>query len=305
MQGMAHLYCASMKRAFLNPRYWPVWLLLGFVRVAILLPYPLQLALGRGLGRLLRHTATRRWRITLVNVERCFPELDAAARERLARRHFDSLGMAFLEIGMCWWANARRLKRLVRIEGMEHLRAARAQGRGVILLSAHFTTLEIGGRLLGLSTDFHLMYRPNQNALIEDVMRRSRERHFDRAIPRNDVRLMLKSLKDGKPVWYAPDQGYRGKNSEMIPFFGIPAPTNTATSRLARMSGAPVVPFFVERLPGTEGYALKLEPALERFPGDDPVADALRINKLLEERIRRVPEQYLWSHDRFKVVPRD
>ena len=294
-----------MKRAFLKPRYWPIWLLLGFVRLAILLPYRVQLALGRGLGWLLRHSARRRWRITLVNLERCFPELDAAARERLARRHFDSLGMAFIEIGMCWWADAARLRRLAHIEGVENLQAARAQGRGVILLSAHFTTLEIGGRLLGLCTDFHLMYRPNQNALIEEVMRRSRERHFDRAIPRNDVRLMLKSLKNGKPVWYAPDQGYRGKNSEMVPFFGIPAPTNTATSRLARASGAPVVPFFVERLPGAQGYALTLEPALEDFPTEDPVSDALRINRLLEERIRRAPEQYLWSHDRFKVVPRD
>ncbi len=294
-----------MKHAFLKPRYWPVWLLLGFVRLAIRLPYGLQLKLGRALGFLLRHLAKRRWRITLVNLERCFPELGAAAREQLARRHFDSLGMAFIEIGMCWWADAARLKRLVRLEGVEHLQAARAQGRGVILLSAHFTTLEIGGRLLGLATDFHLMYRPNQNALIEEVMRRSRERHFDRAIPRNDVRLMLKSLKEGKPVWYAPDQGYRGKNSEMVPFFGIPAPTNTATSRLARMSGAPVVPFFVERLPGKQGYALMLEPALQGFPSDDPTADALRINRLLEERIRRVPEQYLWSHDRFKIVPRD
>ncbi len=294
-----------MKRALFNPHYWPVWLLLGFVRLAIYLPYGMQLRLGRGLGWLLRLLARRRWRITLVNLERCFPELDQAGRERLARRHFDSLGMAFIEIGMCWWASAERLKRLAHIEGVENLHAARARGHGVILLSAHFTTLEIGGRLLGLCTDFHLMYRPNQNALIEEVMRRSRERHFDRAIPRNDVRLMLRSLKEGKPVWYAPDQGYRGKNSEMVPFFGIPAPTNTATSRLARTSGAPVVPFFVERLPGTQGYALVLEPALEGFPTDDPAADALRINKLLEERIRRVPEQYLWSHDRFKVVPRD
>ncbi|HLW75045.1 MAG TPA: LpxL/LpxP family Kdo(2)-lipid IV(A) lauroyl/palmitoleoyl acyltransferase [Gammaproteobacteria bacterium] len=294
-----------MKHTFLRPRYWPIWLLLGFVRLAILLPYRAQLALGRGLGWLLRHGARRRWRITLVNLERCFPELDPGQRERLARRHFDSMGMAFIEIGMCWWADAKRLRRLAHIEGVENLQAARAQGRGVILLSAHFTTLEIGGRLLGLCTDFHLMYRPNQNALIEEVMRRSRERHFDRAIPRNDVRLMLKSLKDGKPVWYAPDQGYRGKNSEMVPFFGIPAPTNTATSRLARTSGAPVVPFFVERLPGAQGYALTLEPALMDFPTDDVAADALRINKLLEERIRRVPEQYLWSHDRFKVVPRD
>ncbi|HEV2212784.1 MAG TPA: LpxL/LpxP family Kdo(2)-lipid IV(A) lauroyl/palmitoleoyl acyltransferase [Gammaproteobacteria bacterium] len=294
-----------MRAAFLKPRYWPIWLLLACMRFAILLPYGAQLALGRGLGRLLRRAAKRRWRITLVNLERCFPQLDAGARSGLALRHFESLGITLFETAMCWWAHDARLKKLVTMDGLEHLQAARAKGHGVILLSAHFTSLEIGGRFLTLYTDFHVMYRPHQNALLEDVTRRSRERHWDLAIPRNDVRLMLKSLKSGKPVWYAPDQGYRGKNSEMIPFFGIPAPTNTATSRLARMSEAPVVPFFVERLPGTAGYRLYALPALENFPSEDADADALRINRLLEERIRRVPEQYLWSHDRFKVVPRD
>ncbi|MHB8424659.1 MAG: LpxL/LpxP family Kdo(2)-lipid IV(A) lauroyl/palmitoleoyl acyltransferase [Gammaproteobacteria bacterium] len=293
-----------MQYRFLKPRYWNIWLLLGFIRMAVLLPYAWQLALGRGLGRLLR-PAQRRWRITVMNLQRCFPELDGPANLALAKKHFESLGIAFLEIGLCWWGEAERLRRLVQIEGLENLQAARALGRGVILVAGHFTTLEIGGRLLGLYTDFHLMYRPSQNALIESVMRRSRERHFDRAIPRQDVRLMLKSLKEGKPVWYAPDQGYRGRHSEMIPFFGIPAPTNTALSRLARASGAPVVPFFVERLPGTRGYKLTLDPMLTGFPGGDTVADALRVNRLLEEQIRRAPEQYLWSHDRFKVVPRD
>lgn len=294
-----------MKRAFLKPRYWLIWLLLACMRLVIMLPYDMQLALGRGLGRLLRRVAKRRWRITLVNLERCFPELDAQARSELALRHFESLGITLFETAMCWWAGDARLRKLVQMEGLEHLQAARAQGKGVILLSAHFTNLEIGGRFLTLYSDFHVMYRPNQNALLEDVMRRSRERHFDLAIPRNDIRLMLKSLKEGRPVWYAPDQGYRGKNSEMIPFFGVPAPTNTATSRLARMSSAPVVPFFVERLPGAAGYRLFALPALQDFPSADATADALYINKLLEERIRRVPEQYLWSHDRFKVVPRD
>lgn len=294
-----------MKPALLKPRYWGIWLLLGFVRLATLLPYALQIGLGRVLGLLLRVSARRRWRVTLVNLERCFPELDADARFKLARRHFASLGQAFLEFGMCWWGSAARLRRWGSLSGLEHLQAARAEGRGVILLSAHFTTLEISGRLLGLYTDLYLMYRPNENPLIEDIMRSSRERHFERAIPRNDVRLMLRSLKEGKPVWYAMDQGFRGKNSEMVPFFGVPAPTNTAITRLAHASGAAVVPFFAERLPGTRGYRLTLEPALRDFPTDDPAADALRVNKLLEEKIRRVPEQYLWSHDRFKVVPRD
>lgn len=294
-----------MKRALFKPRYWPTWLLLGFMRVAILLPLGAQLMIGRVLGQALRLVAKRRWRIALVNLERCFPELDDTARQDLARRHFDSLGMAFMEFGLCWWASAKRLESWGTIEGLEHLKAARAGGRGVILLSAHFTTLEVSGRLLGLHTDLHLMYRPIQNPVIEDVMRVSRERHFDRAIPRNEVRQLLKSLKEGRPVWYATDQGYRGKDSRMVPFFGIPAPTNIVLSRLARTSGAPVVPFFAKRLPGTQGYHLTLGPVLKDFPSDDPEADALRINKWLEGCIRQAPEQYLWIHDRFKVVPRD
>jgi Kdo2-lipid IVA lauroyltransferase/acyltransferase len=294
-----------MKPEFFKPGYWGIWLLLGFIRMAILLPYPLQLRIGRGLGRILRAVSPRRWRITLVNLEKCFPELDNEAREGLARDHFDSLGIAFLEFGMCWWMSEKRLRKLGQIEGLEHLQAARAKGHGVILLGAHFTTLEITGRLLGLHTDLHLMYRPIDNPLIEEVMRASRERLFERAIPRQDVRLMLKSLKSGKPVWYATDQGYRGKYSEMIPFFGVPAPTNVATSRLARTSSAPVVPFFAMRLPRNQGYKLTVEPALGNFPTDDPAADALRLNQRLEQRIRLAPEQYLWSHDRFKVVPRD
>jgi Kdo2-lipid IVA lauroyltransferase/acyltransferase len=294
-----------MRYEFLKPRHWGIWLLLGFIRLMVQLPYRLQLGIGRGMGRLLRIVSRRRWRITLVNLEKCFPELDADARERLARAHFDSLGIAFLEFGMCWWASEKRLRKLGQIEGLEHLQAARAKGHGVILLSAHFTTLEITGRLLGLHTDLHLMYRKIDNPVIEEVMRASRERLFERAIPREDVRVMLKSLKSGKPVWYATDQGYRGKHSEMVPFFGIPAPTNVAISRLAKTSNAPVVPFFAMRLPGTQGYKLVIEPELENFPTDDPAADALRLNQRLEQRIRLAPEQYLWSHDRFKVVPRD
>jgi KDO2-lipid IV(A) lauroyltransferase len=294
-----------MKVALLKPRYWPTWLLLGFMRVAILLPLGAQLAIGRVMGRTLRLTAPRRWHIALVNLERCFPEMGAAARRRLALRHFDSLGMAFMEFGLCWWASKERLERWGSVEGLEHLAAARAQGHGVILLSAHFTTLEVCGRLLSLHTDLHLMYRPIQNPVIEHVMRVSRERHFDRAIPRNEVRQLLKSLKEGKPVWYATDQGYRGKDSRLIPFFGIPAPTNTVLTRLAKTSSAPVVPFFAKRLSGTQGYHLKVGPILEGFPSDDPDADALRVNAWLESCIREAPEQYLWIHDRFKIVPRD
>ncbi|HET8552952.1 MAG TPA: LpxL/LpxP family Kdo(2)-lipid IV(A) lauroyl/palmitoleoyl acyltransferase [Gammaproteobacteria bacterium] len=287
-----------------QPRFWPLWLALGVIRLAVLLPYRVQRLLGSGLGRLIRLMAARRRRITAVNLKHCFPELPAAERCDLERRHFESLGLGLIELGMCWWASESRLRRLVRIEGLEHLESARACGRGVILLTAHFTTLEIGGAMLTLFVRLHPMYRPHRNPLLDTIIRRGRERRAERAIRRDDVRAMLKSLKAGMPIWYAPDQGYRGKNSVTAPFFGVPAPTNPATGRIARISGAPVVPFFVERLDGAQGYLIRLLPPLENFPTGDDTADAARVNAVLEDGIRRRPAQYLWSHDRFKIVPR-
>jgi KDO2-lipid IV(A) lauroyltransferase len=283
-----------------HPRYWGVWALLALLRVAILLPFGAQLALGRAFGAVLARTSPRRRRIAAANLARCFPELDPAARARLLAEHFAALGIALVEIAQCWWGDARRLERLVRFRGLEHLEAARAAGRGALLLSAHFTTLEIGGRLLGLRARFHPMYKPSRNPVIERYMRGRRVHHFQHAIPMDDVRGLLRSLKDNVPVWYAPDQGFRGKGALEVPFFGQPAPTNPATARIARTSGAPVLPFFVRRLPGAEGYELEIGAPLEGYPTDDPAGDALRINHLIEEAIRRCPEQYLWAHDRFK-----
>ena len=287
-------------RRFLAPRYWGVWCALALLRFAAAMPFALQLWIGRAIGAVGYRLLPKRRRIARVNLALCFPELDDEARKSLLRAHFAALGIGLVEGAMCWWGDARRLEALVDTHGLEHLEAARRDGIPVILLSAHFTTLEIGGRLLGLSTPFHLMYRPTRNPLIEEVIRRNRERHFERAIPRDSVKDMLGSLRAGHPVWYAPDQAYRGRNSAPVPFFGHPVPTNTATSRLARVSGARVIPFFVYRLPGTAGYRLELEPPLDGFPTDDAFADTLRINQLLERQIRVAPEQYLWIHRRFK-----
>src|SRR5690606_1550490 len=211
-----------------------------------------------------------------INLDLCFPELDAAARNRLAREHFAALGIAVFEIALCWWGSERKLRKLVRIEGLEQLDAALAKGKGALLLSAHFTTLEIGGRLLALFRPFHLMYRPNRTELLEVIISSSRRKHFEKVIPRDDVRAMIRSLKDNHPVWYAPDQGYRGKHSAMLPFFNVPAPTNTATSRIAAFTGSPVLPFMVERLPESEGYLLRINAPLENFPSGDPEDDGAR-----------------------------
>ncbi len=267
------------------------------------LPYRAQLELGNILGRILYHASPARRHIATVNLDLCFPELSATERAILLRRHFSSLGMSAVETAMSWWTPDKKLRRLARIEGLEYLEQAKKTGKGVILLSAHFTTLEIGARMLIMRTLFHGMYREHKNPLFEAVMRRARERYCDQAIPRGDVRAFLDSLKMGLPVWYAPDQNYGREHSIFVPFFGVPAATITSTARLARISGAPVVPFFQHRLPGAQGYALTLLPALDNFPSGDVEADTLRINQLIEQQIRRAPEQYLWAHRRFKTRP--
>ena len=290
---------------FLHPRYWLLWLGLGVLRVTVLLPHAWQIRVGRLAGWLSYKLMPRRRRIAQINIDLCFPDLTEAARRSLVKRHFSSLGMALIEGAMCWWLADERIQRLGRVEGLEHLEAALAKGRGVIMFTGHFTALDLGGRFLTLRAPVSALYRPHGNPLFEEIVRRGRERSAEQAIPKNDVRRMLRALRDNHAIWYAPDQSHRRKHSAVIPFFGVPAPTNTATSTFARMSGAAVVPFFPERLSDGTGYRLVICPALENFPSDDPVADAQRTNHLLEEQIRRIPEQYLWVHRRFKQTAPD
>jgi len=285
----------------LSPLHWPAWFGLGLLRLMLLLPFPLLVLIGRGMGRGIYWLAWR-WRLfTYANLRRCFPEKSRREHKRLAKAHFEAVGVGIFELGLGWWASDRRLRRLVQVDGLGHLEQAKQQGKGVLIMSAHFTSFEIGGRLLGLFTPFHLMYRPNKNPVLEYVVQRSRRRHFDGIIPSNSIRQLVQCLRQGHCVWYAPDLGYTRQNHVRVPFFGRPAPTTTATSRIARSTGAPVVPFYPERLSGGQGYKLHLLTALDNFPTDDPEADTARTNAVLEAQIRQMPEQYFWSFDRFKT----
>jgi len=285
---------------FIAPRYWPVWLGLGLLRACLFLPFPVRLAVGRSVGRLFMGLSRHRRRIARRNLEMCFPELDPARRADLLSEHFESLGMALIETAMCWWSPDEEVRGLVRVEGIEHLNEAMSQGRGAIMLTGHFTTLDLGGRFVTLLAPVAAVYRPHGNRLFDEVVKRGRERSARETIPKQDVRGIVRALKRNRAVYFAPDQSHRRRHSAVVPFFGVPAPTNTATSALAKLSGAPVVPFFPVRLPGAAGYRLVILPPMEDFPGDSPAADAARINRLLEARIREHPAQYLWVHRRFK-----
>jgi len=289
---------------FLAPRYWPTWLGLGLLRLALLLPYPAMLTLGRGLGALLYRLVGSRRHVTEVNLRLCFPELDEQARNHLARESFIAAATSIFEGTLSWWASNERIRKLYRIEGLEHLEAARALGKGVILLGGHYTTLEISGRFLARHVEgLQPIYKPARNKLFEAVMAGSRRRLFDDLLPSSDMRTIVRNLKKGKVVWYAPDQDFGRERSVFAPFFSVPTATLVSTARLARLSGAPVVPYHSERLPGSEGFVVRLLPALEDFPSGDDLTDATRVNQIIEEQVRRIPEQYLWLHKRFKTRP--
>lgn len=287
---------------FLGPRYWGSWLGIAMLRLVCLLPLSLALALGEGLGGIIGRIAPGRRHVVRVNLQLCFPELDTAAREQLADEHFRALGAGVIEAGLAWWASGARLRACSEMAGLEHLDSALASGHGVLLLTGHFTTLELGAGLVALHRPFHPMYRPLNNGLMDYLMHRWRgARAGLDALPRDDLRGLVRALREGRAIWYAPDQTLDARHSVFVPFFSVPTLTITATSRLARMGRAKVVPYFPQRI-GTR-YRVTFYPALENFPGDDEVADAARINHVIEQGVRQAPAQYFWVHRRFKARP--
>jgi Kdo2-lipid IVA lauroyltransferase/acyltransferase len=288
---------------FLHPRFWLLWLGLGVLWLVAQLPYRLLLRLGRGLGGLMYRLASSRRRIAARNLALCFPQMSRAERKALLKENFASTGITFFEMAIAWWWPAARLRRLGTIEGLEHLRKAEADGQGVILMALHFTTLEMGGGLLGMAQNMYGMYRPHKNPLFDYVQRRGREQRLLGVIGRDDVRGMLKLLRAGGVVWYAPDQDYGAQRSVFVPLFGTQAATVTATSKFARMGRAQVIPFTQQRLPDGQGYRLVIHPPLADFPTESEDADCLRVNQWIEQAISVCPEQYLWAHRRFKTRP--
>ncbi len=294
---------AFIPSRFVAPRHWPTWLGLGLMRLVSLLPWSLQIRLGSALGSLLYHLIHSRRRVADINLRHCFPEMAASEREQLVRDTFRASAISIFEGGMSWWGSDRRLKPLYQIEGLEHLQAARAQGRGVILLGGHYTTLEISGRFLAYHVEgLQPIYKPARNPLFEAVLAHSRKRLFDDLLNSTDMRTILRNLKKGKVVWYAPDQDFGRERSVFAPFFGVPTATLNTTARMARLSKAPIVPYTSERLADGR-FVIRLQAALENFPSGDDLEDASRTNRILEEQIRRVPAQYLWVHKRFKTRP--
>jgi KDO2-lipid IV(A) lauroyltransferase len=290
------------QKQFFHPRYWLSWFGLTLMRLSVYLPGRFQLLIGKALGRLLTPFMGSRAKIARRNIELCFPELDSSQQKILLKKTLTTMGMMMIETAMSWWASDKSLLKRVRYEGLEHLEEAKARGKGVILLTGHFTSMELGGRLIMLKTPAYVMFRHLKNRLFNAVMMQARTFHSEGIVLRDDPRSMLRALKKNKVVWYAPDQDFGQRTSVFAKFFGVQAATIPATARMVKMSGASIVPF-VPRREADGSYTITIDKAWENYPTGDDLADAQRINDWLEQAVRQSPEQYLWVHRRFKTQP--
>jgi len=294
---------SSPKKYYLSPKYWPTHFSLLFLHAIAMLPARLRRALGNGLGWLMGKLAAKRRRIANINISRCFPDLTKKETAQLVSKNMAATGCGLIETASCWYSDLKSQQQNTQIIGKENLDSALAAGKGVILLSFHMTSLEMGGCLLGAHYDFLAMYKANKNPLFEKAMRNGRLRHLKGLLDRNNVRGTIKALKKNQIVWYAADQNYGGKTTVFVPFFNIQTATITATTKLAKMTGAAVVPFTQRRLEDADSYQLTLYPALDDFPAENESQDAARINLFLEQYLKQYPVDYMWLHQRFRSRP--
>lgn len=267
------------------------------------LPLPALRALGHWTGDVALRLAGSRRRIAARNLELCFPERDAASRQRLLQAHFRASGVSTLETAVAWFRDLRDFAGRVDLVGLEHLRAAEADPRGLIIAGCHFVTLEIAGALLSTVSDLDVMYRPNRNPVFDRIQRNGRARRYGAVIDRADVRTAVRRLRAGRSIWYAADQDYGPKHSVFVPFFGIPTATLTATARLAQLTDAQVLLMDHWRDDARMRWTIRFSPPFEDFPSGDALRDATRISNATEDAVREHPAQYLWLHRRFKTRP--
>jgi len=267
------------------------------------LPLSLLAPLGSSLGSLLYILGRERRKVCLTNLARCFPDMPEGKRRALAREHFRAFGRSVLERSILWWAPRERVMRLVKIVGLEGIQALK--GKPLILLAPHFVGLDAGCTRLTCEMDIAGIYARQKDPFFDALLLSGRTR-FGRqlAISRQEgVRPALAALKEGIPFYYLPDQDYGPRDAIFVPFFAASAATITGLSRMTRLTGARVLPCVTRMLPGGAGYELLCYPVWENFPADDDAADARRMNAFIEERVREMPEQYFWTHKRFKTRP--
>jgi KDO2-lipid IV(A) lauroyltransferase len=299
---MTHL--PKFSAALLHPRYWFTWLGVGALWLMVQLPYPVIYRVGTSMGRLSMRLMKRRARIAYRNLELCFPEKSEAERHQLVVKNFESVGMGLMETGMAWFWSDRRIERWTTVTGFEPLRELEAQKKGILLIGVHFLTLEMGARMFGLNWPGIGVYRPNDNPVLDLLQTWGRLRSNKDMLDRKDLKGMVRALKNGDVVWYAPDHDYGPRSSVFVPFFAVEqAATTTGTWMLAKMSKACVVPFVPRRRADGKGYELIMLPPECSPPLDDAETTAAWMNRVVEQCIMMAPEQYMWLHRRFKTRP--
>lgn len=269
-----------------------------------LLPVAILFPLGKALGMLLYLLAAERRRVVHTNLRLCFPGMDERARGRMARAHFRAVGRALLDQGIGWWSSPKRIRRLVRVVDQHHLDEALARGQ-VIVLAPHFLGVDIGAIRMSGPYSMATIYSQQKDPAFDALLRRARTRFgSNKLLSRQDgIRAVVRAMREGWSLFYLPDMDFGPQDSIFVLFFGVPAATVPGLSRIARLSGARVVPFVTRQLPGLQGYEARFYPAWEDFPTEDVVADTRRMNAFIEERVRETPEQYYWVHKRFKTRP--
>lgn len=295
---------AQFRTAYFHPRYWLTWLGIAALYLVTLLPYPLIRRIGFTLGRLFMRIGKRRVKIAERNLELCFPDMSREARAQILQENFESTGMAVMETGMAWFWPDWRVKKIFQVEGLEHMRQAQAEQRGVLLIGVHFLTLELGAHVFGMYNPGVGVYRPNDNPLMDWLQTWGRLRSNKYMIDRKDVKGMIRALRTGEIIWYAPDHDYGPRRSVFVPLFAVDkAATTTGTSILMQAADPALVAFAPIRNKDGSGYRLVISPAIQGFPMDDEVAAAAFMNRVVEKEILRAPGQYMWLHRRFKTRP--
>jgi KDO2-lipid IV(A) lauroyltransferase len=284
-------------------RFWPSWLAIAILRFIAALPFKTKLVAGKYFGLLAFRFGKHRRHVTETNIQLCFPELNAQQQQHLVRDIFIQNGIGFFEIAWAWWAKPESIAGRYQVEGLEHIQKATAGGKGVVLVGAHFVHLDLCGLMLNQVTPMDVIYRKNNNPVFEHVITGGRKRVFKNVLERSDMRNIVRKLREGRVIWYSPDQDFGRRQSVFAPFFGVQASTLTTTAQLARMGRANVCCVFHYRDPKTHQYRVVFKPVSESFPSGDDVADATLINRHIEAGIREQPDQYMWVHRRFKTRP--
>jgi KDO2-lipid IV(A) lauroyltransferase len=287
---------------FLAPKYWGVWILLGILRIFGALPFAFGLKVGSGFGMLLYYLIKKRRKVTEVNVRLCFPEKNAEEQKSFVKDIFRANGIGFVETAWAYWGDIEAFRKRTTVIGQDILDKALAQGRGVIVLGAHFSNLDLGGVLISYyGAPVHCMYRKHNNPLM-DYMIRTRRSRFTSVIDRKKIREVLRRLRDNHCIWYAPDQDFGEKGSVFVPFFGQTAATIVATTKFVAMNQSPMLMVRHQRNQDNLGYTIELS-EVPNFPSGDETEDARIVNQTIEKAVRQAPEQYMWVHKRFKTQP--